>query len=71
MEDSDLLFENWEEIKAPMCELDTEIVHQHPSFTYQDFVALTAAKYDPDTPSFNEALSGDHTSEFKTAMKKE
>eukprot|EP00957_Ditylum_brightwellii_P121204 9243577-Ditylum_brightwellii.AAC.1 len=54
-----------------MCELDTEIVHQHPSFTYQDFVALPAAKSDPDTPSFKEALSGDHAAEFKTAIKKE
>eukprot|EP00957_Ditylum_brightwellii_P051154 3878016-Ditylum_brightwellii.AAC.1 len=54
-----------------MCELDTEIVHQHPSSTYQDFIALTADKTDHDTPSFKGALSGDHTSEFKTAMKKE
>eukprot|EP00957_Ditylum_brightwellii_P152756 11627785-Ditylum_brightwellii.AAC.1 len=54
-----------------MCELDTEIVNQHPSSTYQDFVVLAAAKSDPDTPSFKEVLSENYASEFKTAMKKE
>eukprot|EP00957_Ditylum_brightwellii_P032956 2499116-Ditylum_brightwellii.AAC.1 len=54
-----------------MCELDTEIVHQHPSSIYIDVVALSAAKSDPDTPSFKETLSGDYAAEFKTSMKKE
>eukprot|EP00957_Ditylum_brightwellii_P165715 12615597-Ditylum_brightwellii.AAC.1 len=71
IKDSDFSFEDWEEIKALMCELGTEIMHQHPSSTYQDFVALAASKNDPDTPSFKEALSGDYASEFKTAIKKE
>eukprot|EP00957_Ditylum_brightwellii_P005568 426778-Ditylum_brightwellii.AAC.1 len=43
-EDSNLLFEDREEIKALFCELDTENMHQHSSSTYQDFVALAAAK---------------------------
>eukprot|EP00957_Ditylum_brightwellii_P161440 12291826-Ditylum_brightwellii.AAC.1 len=46
-------------------------MHQHPSSTYIDAVALAAAKSDPDTPSFKEALSGDHATEFKEAMTKE
>eukprot|EP00957_Ditylum_brightwellii_P166968 12710601-Ditylum_brightwellii.AAC.1 len=46
-------------------------MHQHPSSTYQYFVALSAAKSDPDTLSFKEALSGDHTAEFNEAMTKE
>eukprot|EP00957_Ditylum_brightwellii_P100901 7690353-Ditylum_brightwellii.AAC.1 len=54
-----------------MCELDTELMHQHPSSTYIDVVALVAAKSDPDTPIFKEALSGDHAAEFKDAMTKE
>jgi hypothetical protein len=70
IEDSDLLSEDWEEIKALMCELDTELMHQHPSSTYIDVVALAAAKSDPDTPSFKEALSGDHAAEVKEAMTK-
>eukprot|EP00957_Ditylum_brightwellii_P077814 5913022-Ditylum_brightwellii.AAC.1 len=54
---SDLLSEDWKEIKALMCELDIELMHQHPSSTYIDVVDLAAAKSDPDTPSFKEALS--------------
>eukprot|EP00957_Ditylum_brightwellii_P114133 8700928-Ditylum_brightwellii.AAC.1 len=54
-----------------MCELDNKLIHQHPSFTYIDVVALAAAKSDPDTPSFKEALSGDHAAKFKEAMAKE
>eukprot|EP00957_Ditylum_brightwellii_P107614 8210442-Ditylum_brightwellii.AAC.1 len=46
-------------------------MHQHPSSTYIDVVALEAAKSDPDIPSFKEALSGDHTADFKEAMTKE
>eukprot|EP00957_Ditylum_brightwellii_P029962 2267754-Ditylum_brightwellii.AAC.1 len=46
-------------------------MHQHPSSTYIDAVALVAAKSDPDTPSFKEALAGDHATEFKEAMTKE
>eukprot|EP00957_Ditylum_brightwellii_P110811 8451596-Ditylum_brightwellii.AAC.1 len=46
-------------------------MHQHPLSTYIDVVALEAAKSDPDPPSFKEALSGDHTTEFKEAMIKE
>eukprot|EP00957_Ditylum_brightwellii_P082400 6265273-Ditylum_brightwellii.AAC.1 len=46
-------------------------MHQHPSSTYIDVAALAAAKSDPDISSLKEALSGDHTSEFKTAMIKE
>eukprot|EP00957_Ditylum_brightwellii_P152208 11587891-Ditylum_brightwellii.AAC.1 len=53
-----------------MCELDTELIHQHPSSTYIDAVALAAAKSDPDIPSFNETLSGNHPAEFKEAMTK-
>ena len=71
IEDSDLLFENWEKIKALVCELDTKLIHQHPSSIYIDVVALAAAKSDTDTSSFKEALSGDHATEFKEAMTKE
>eukprot|EP00957_Ditylum_brightwellii_P116086 8855995-Ditylum_brightwellii.AAC.1 len=46
-------------------------MHQHPSSTYIDIVALEAAKSDPDTPSFKEALSGNHAAEFKEATTKE
>eukprot|EP00957_Ditylum_brightwellii_P123418 9409899-Ditylum_brightwellii.AAC.1 len=46
-------------------------MHQHPSSTYMDVVALVVAKSDPDTPSFKEALSGDHTVEFNETMTKE
>eukprot|EP00957_Ditylum_brightwellii_P072483 5507831-Ditylum_brightwellii.AAC.1 len=46
-------------------------MHQHPSSTYTDAVTLVAAKSDPDTPSFKEALPGDHAAEFKEAMTKE
>eukprot|EP00957_Ditylum_brightwellii_P045401 3441148-Ditylum_brightwellii.AAC.1 len=46
-------------------------MHQHLSSTYIDVVALAPAKSDPDTPSFKEALSGDHTAEFKEATTKE
>eukprot|EP00957_Ditylum_brightwellii_P166351 12663756-Ditylum_brightwellii.AAC.1 len=46
-------------------------MHQHPSSTYINVVALVATKSDPDAPSFKEALSGDHATEFKEAMTKE
>eukprot|EP00957_Ditylum_brightwellii_P065662 4979945-Ditylum_brightwellii.AAC.1 len=54
-----------------MCESDTELMHQQPSSTYIDAVDLVAAKSDPNTPSFKEALSGDHTAEFKEPMTRE
>eukprot|EP00957_Ditylum_brightwellii_P190709 14518388-Ditylum_brightwellii.AAC.1 len=68
---SGLLSEDWEKIKALTCELDTELIHQHPSSTYIDVVALAASKSGPDTPSFKEVLSGVHTAEFKEVMNKE
>eukprot|EP00957_Ditylum_brightwellii_P073928 5617911-Ditylum_brightwellii.AAC.1 len=46
-------------------------MHQHPSFTHIDGVALVAAKSDPDIPSSKEATSGDHAAEFKEPMTKE
>eukprot|EP00957_Ditylum_brightwellii_P040313 3050448-Ditylum_brightwellii.AAC.1 len=45
-------------------------MHQHPSSIYIDGVALAAVKSHPDTPSFKEALSGDHAAEFNEAMTK-
>eukprot|EP00957_Ditylum_brightwellii_P036157 2739277-Ditylum_brightwellii.AAC.1 len=58
-------------MKAFMCELDTELMHQHPSSTYIDVVDLAADKSNPDIPSFKEALSSDHTAEFKETTIKE
>eukprot|EP00957_Ditylum_brightwellii_P055542 4209278-Ditylum_brightwellii.AAC.1 len=46
-------------------------MHQHPSSTYIDVVALAASKRDLDTLSFKEVLSGDYAAEFKEAMTKE
>eukprot|EP00957_Ditylum_brightwellii_P101580 7741414-Ditylum_brightwellii.AAC.1 len=46
-------------------------MHQHPSSTCIDAVALAAVKSDPGTSSFKEALSGNHAAEFKEAMTKE
>ena len=70
-EDYELSDQEWDEILSLMCELDFELLHKQPPSTYSDAVALAAAKNDPDTPTFKEALSGDNREDFREAMVKE